>query len=239
MKTELLTLPGKVRFYSQKMPLPPVTHAVFDGSPLTAFHPVSESTVREMLTKTAIKTCQLDSLPSFTSVINDSILTGSFPSVFKSAVFRPLLKTPTLDTENVTNYRPVSNLPFLSKITEKIVLLLLSQHLKSNHLLYSLQSAYRSGQSTETALLINVNDFLAALYPSLISLMVSVDVKHHVYLLFLFAALDVIHISLHFSTVLSWFQSYLSDRTQVVSVNGVFFAPAALKVLAHADLAKK
>ena len=166
------------------MPLPPVTHAVFDVSPLTAFHPVSESTVREMLTKTAIKTCQLDSLPSFTSVINDSILTGSFPSVFKSAVFRPLLKTPTLDTENVTNYRPVSNLPFLSKIAEKIVLLLLSQHLESNHLLYSLQSACRSGQSTETALLINANDFLAALYPSLISLMVSVDVKHHVYLLF-------------------------------------------------------
>ena len=106
MKTELVTLPGKVRFYSQTMPLPPVTHAVFDGSPLTAFHPVSESTVREMLTKTAIRTCQLDSLLSFTSVINDSLLTGIFPSVFKSAVFRPLLKIPTLDTENVTNLCP-------------------------------------------------------------------------------------------------------------------------------------
>ena len=88
------------------MPLPPVTHyTVFDGSPLTAFHPVSESTVREVLNKTAIKTCELDRLPSsllaeliddlllsFTSVINYSLLTGSFPSVFKSTVVRPLLE---------------------------------------------------------------------------------------------------------------------------------------------------
>ena len=70
---------------SQTMPLPPVTHTVFDGSPLTAFHHVSQSIVREVLNKTAIKTCELDPLPSsllaeliddllpsFTSVINDS-----------------------------------------------------------------------------------------------------------------------------------------------------------------------
>ena len=112
------------------MPLPPVTHTVFDGSPQTTFRPVSESIVHEVLNKTAIKTCELDSLPSsllaeltddllpsFTSVINDSLLTGSFPSVFKSAVVRPLLKKNSLDTENLKNYRPVSNLPFLSKIT--------------------------------------------------------------------------------------------------------------------------
>ena len=159
------------------MPLPPVTHTVFDGSPLTAFHPVSESTVREVLNKTAIKTCELDPLPSsllaeliddllpsFTSVINDSLLTGSFPSVFKSAVVRPLLKkTSSLDTENVKNYRPVSTLPFLSKITEKIVLLQLSQHPESNNIIYPLQSAYGLGHSTETALLKIVNDLLAAL----------------------------------------------------------------------------
>ena len=70
---------------SQTLPLPPVSHTVFDGSPLTAFRPVSESTVREVLNKTAIETCELDPLPSwllaelivdllpsFTSVINDS-----------------------------------------------------------------------------------------------------------------------------------------------------------------------
>ena len=66
---------------------------------------MSESIVRDVLNKTAVKTCELDPLPSsllaeliddlllsFTSVINDSLLTGSFPSVFQSAVVRPLLK---------------------------------------------------------------------------------------------------------------------------------------------------
>ena len=98
---------------SQTMSLPSVIHTVFDGSPLTAFHPVSESIVCEVLNKTAIKTCELDPLPSsllaeliddlfpsFTSVINDSLLTGRFPSVFKSAVVRPLLKK-TLLTLNI------------------------------------------------------------------------------------------------------------------------------------------
>ena len=198
---------------SQTMPLPPVTHTVFDGSSLTAFHSESESIVREVLTKTAIKTYELDPLPSsllaeliddllpyFTSVINDSLLTGSFPSVFKSAVVRPLLKKPSLDAENVKNYRPVSNLPFLSKITEKIVLLQLCQHLESNSLLYPLQSAYRSGHSTETAILKIVNDLLAAL-----------DVKH-------ISLSSLLDLSADFDTIDLRFQSYLSDRTQVVSV---------------------
>ena len=226
--------------------LPSLT--VLDESPLTAFHPVSESIVREVLNKTAIKTYELDPLPSpllaeliddllpsFTSVINDSLSTGSFPSVFKSAVVRPLLKekkpqkTTSLDTEYLKNYRPVSSLPFLSKITETIVLLQLSQHLERNSLLYPLQSANRSGHSTETALLKIVNDLLAALDVNHISLLSLLDLS---------AAFDTIDHSILLSrlhhtfsisgSALSWFQSYLSDRTQVISANGAFSAPAAL-----------
>ena len=161
-----------------------------------------------------------------------TLLTGSFPSVFKSAVVRPLLKKPSLDTENLKNYRPVSNLPFLSTITEKIVLLQLSQHLESNSLLYPLQSAYRLGHSTETAILKIVNDLLAALDVNHISLLSLFDLS---------AAFDTIGHSILLSrlhhtfgisgTALFRFQSYLSDRTQVVSVNGASSAPAALKEL--------
>ena len=101
----------------QTLPLPPVTHKVFDGSSLTAFHPLSELTVCEGLNKTTVKTCELDPLPSsllaelidyllpsITSVTNDSLLTGSFPSAFKSTVVRPLLKKSSLDTENLNEF---------------------------------------------------------------------------------------------------------------------------------------
>ena len=103
-----------------------------------------------------------DLLPSFTLVINESLLTGSFPSVLKSAVVKPLLKTPSLDTENLKNYKRVSNLPFLSNVTQQIALLKLSQHLESNNLLYSLQFAYCPDHNTETVLLNIVSDLLAA-----------------------------------------------------------------------------
>ena len=96
-------------------------------------------------------------------------------------------------------------------------------------LLYPLQSAYRLGHSTETALLQIVNDLLAALDANHISLLSLLDLS---------AAFDTIDHSILLSrfhhtfgisgTALSWFQSYLFDRTQVVAVNGAFSAPAAL-----------
>lgn len=78
--------------------------------------------------------------------------------MFKPAVVRPLLKK-SLDTEILKNYRPLSNQSFLSKLTEKIALLQLSQHLQSNYLFCTPQSAYCSGHSTGTGLLKIVSDF--------------------------------------------------------------------------------
>src|SRR6188508_3389589 len=68
-------------------------------------------------------------------------------------IVTPLIKKPALDKELLSNYRPISNLSFLSKLTERIVLQRLSAHLSSNDLFNKHQSAYTKHRSTETVLL--------------------------------------------------------------------------------------
>ena len=122
---------------------------------------MSEQYVKEVCLKAALKTRELDTVPSallrdcldvllprVTQVTNDSLSSGSFPTVFKSAIVRPLLKKPSLDPNCLQKYRPVSNLSFLSKITEKIVLSQLLIRLEKNNFLNPHQFAYRSGHST-------------------------------------------------------------------------------------------
>ena len=81
------------------------------------------------------------------------------------------------------NYQPISNLPFLSKIFEKVILHQLLAHLQENNLCNSFQSAYRTGHSTETALLRVFNDLLTAIDEDKISVL---------HLLDLWAAFDTI-----------------------------------------------
>ena len=77
--------------------------------------------------------------------------------------------------QNAGNYRPVSNLPFISKLLEKIILLQLSSHLSNNNLLHPFQSAYRSNNSIETVLLHIVNDSLLAFDSGKVSFLTLLD----------------------------------------------------------------
>ena len=85
-------------------------------------------------------------------IINTSLRTGFFPDAFKTAVVKPLLKKPKLDNSLLANYRPISNLPFISKVLEKIVLVQLNYFLEENNILEVSQSGFRKYHSTETAL---------------------------------------------------------------------------------------
>uniref|UniRef100_A0A3Q3X138 Histidine decarboxylase n=1 Tax=Mola mola TaxID=94237 RepID=A0A3Q3X138_MOLML len=73
------------------------------------------------------------------NIINLSLVTGYVPQSFKVAVIKPLLKKPTLDPEVLANYRPISNLPFLSKILEKAVAKQLCSFLQYNSLFEEFQ----------------------------------------------------------------------------------------------------
>jgi hypothetical protein len=84
-------------------------------------------------------------------IVNASLSSGFFPSELKSAIIQPLLKKSGLDSEVLKNYRPVSNLSFISKVIEKVVASRLVELMTSNNnMLDPMQSAYRAGHSTET-----------------------------------------------------------------------------------------
>ena len=110
-----------------------------------------------------LKLCVGELLPLLTSIINNSFESGVFPNKLKQALIRPLLKKHNLDPEEVKNYRPVSNLHFISKIIEKIVAQQLEEHISIHSLHDPLQSAYKSSHSTETAIIKITNDIITSI----------------------------------------------------------------------------
>ena len=81
-----------------------------------------------------------------------SLTNGEFCKSWKVAVVKPLLKKPGLDLIS-KNYRPISNLPFISKLVEKCMLKQLIEHCENHKLLPDFQSAYRKKYSIETSLI--------------------------------------------------------------------------------------
>src|SRR6218665_3059016 len=97
-----------------------------------------------------LKDCASVLVPVITKIINLSLSFGNFPMVFKHSLVTHLLKKANLVKENLSNYRPISNLSFLSKLTERIVLARLNDYLSSNSLLNPHQSGFTKHHSTET-----------------------------------------------------------------------------------------
>ena len=102
---------------------------------------------------------------------------GIVPRDLKTSVVKPLLKKPSLDKNLLKNYRSISNLPFLSKILEKVVLHKLLSHLQENNHSNPFQSANRAGHSTETVLLRIVKNILSSLDNDNISVLLLLDLS--------------------------------------------------------------
>ena len=204
----------------------------FSGTPLSQFQPLSTDELNIIIAKAASTSCELDPIPTgllkscldvlspvILRIINLSITQGTIPNIYKAALVRPLLKKPSLDNV-LKNYRPVSNLTFLSKLIEEAVNIQFTRHIETNVLNEELQSAYRQSSSTETALLKIFDDVLLSLdnrqavLVSLLDLSAAFDTVDHSILLrrleMSFGVKD---------TALKWFTSYLNDRTLRVVID--------------------
>jgi hypothetical protein len=200
--------------------------------PFEEFEPLTADQIRKLIARSKPTTAATDPVPTrlllefidtllpvILRIVNLSLRSGTVPEQFKKAILKPLIKKQTLDPEVLGNYRPVSNLPFLSKVLERAVADQLLSHLKENALHAKFQSAYRSGHSTESALLRVVNDLLTMVDGGNSALLVLLDLT---------AAFDTIdhglliqrlHTEIGVSNVvLSWFSSYLTNRSQQVLV---------------------
>uniref|UniRef100_A0A3P8PY01 Reverse transcriptase domain-containing protein n=1 Tax=Astatotilapia calliptera TaxID=8154 RepID=A0A3P8PY01_ASTCA len=200
---------------------------------LDSFVLVNAENFQKVFSTVRPTTCLLDPIPSslfktlygffeaeLLYMMNCSLQLGVFPAAFKTAVVRPLLKKSNLDCNDFNNYRPVSNLPFLSKVLEKLVFTQITDFLNDRQILEIFQSGFRVNHSTETALLKVLNDLRCNWDAQKLSVLVLLDLS---------AAFDTVDHAILLNrlkymvglsgAVHNWFTSYLSDRSFMVSMD--------------------
>ena len=201
-----------------------------EDNALSSFLLLTESDMRDIIHRSARKSCEFDPMPTslvlsclyellpvITRMVNSSLACGYFPSDWKEALVNPLLKKDDLPHE-FANLRPVSNLQFISKLTERAVFDQVHRHMIEYSLYPALQSAYRKGHSTETALLKVTNDILMNMDRQHVTLLVMLDLS---------AAFDTVNHEILLNRldsrvgvkgqVLKWFASYRTNRSLRVS----------------------
>ena len=209
---------------------PPIFSTVRDDITLSTFAPVSAADVTQLIRQLPDKSSDADLLPVqwlknvvdeiapfLTELINRSLASGQFPAIFKLALITPIVKKTGLDATEPKSYRPISNLPVVSKLLERVVARQLVQYVTAAGLLPTLQSGFRSFHSTETAVLKVLSDIYHAVDQGDIVALLLLDLS---------AAFDTVdhpilikrleHSFGISDAALSWFRSYLSDRKEIV-----------------------
>ena len=171
-------------------------------------------------------------LPVIQQIINLSLLSVTVSGAFKKTVVKKnVLKKSSLGPDILGNYRPVSNVSYLSNLLERAVADQLLAHLDRNKVKVKFQSAYRSGHGNETALLRILNDLLTVVDGGNNALLYTVDLS---------AAFDTNDHALPLQRLrddigrdkqkngLSWFTLYLTHRSQKVLLKQSFFLETPL-----------
>ena len=158
--------------------------------------------------------------PIVTKIVNLSLTEALVPVTMKNTLVTPIQQKSNLDKNTLKNYRPISKLPFVSKIMKKAVLSQINPYMDSNGLHTPCQSAYRHGNSTETALLNVQNDILLHLDKNKGVILVLLDLSAALTQSTLISSCQLqgrIEIT---GNALKWCKSYLQDKYQAVGING-------------------
>lgn len=159
-------------------------------------------------------------LPILCHILNNSILEGTVPSCWKEAQIIPLPKKS--NPKSFSEYRPISILPFLSKVLERLVHNQLSSFFNQNMLLNPLQSGFRTGHSTVSALVKVTDDIRLGMDNRQLTILTLLDFSNafnSVDFDILLALLRSINIS---PSVIDWFRSYLFGRRQRIRIQDTF-----------------
>lgn len=153
---------------------------------------------------------------SLLNIINESFRTGCFPDIWKTAIVHPLpkIQNPT----SFSDLRPISILPCMSKLIERIVHNRLMNYLNDHNLLPNIQSGFRKNYSTCSALTKVTDDICFGIDKSKLTILLLLDFSK---------AFDLINhelllAKLHFfgldSIAINWMYNYLKDRQQMVKL---------------------
>ena len=204
----------------------------YQSEQLTSFIPATEQEISDILNDTEFKLSSVDPIPAsllkenldmiiphLCDIVNLSLSSGNIEGA-KIAHITPLIKDSSLDNSILNNYRPISNLSFVGKLIERVVLSRLNEHLSRNNLNITHQSGYKKNHSTETLLIRIVNDLLIASSESKATVVMMLDlsaafdtVDHQKLLKILKTELGI------GGTALKWFKSFLIGRCQCIKIN--------------------
>ena len=179
----------------------------------------SNSPGHDELTLNDIKPLMNYVIHPLTYVANLSLSQGIFPDELKKAKIIPLYKAN--DPMLFNNYRPISLLPLFSKVLEKLMYNRLIKLINKYKLLYKYQFGFRKDHSTYMALIILIDKITSALDNGEFTIAVLIDFRKAFDTVDHKILLDKLY---HYGIrgiALEWFKSYLSNRQQQVSYNGV------------------
>ena len=172
-----------------------------------------------------VKMCFTTIGSSLLRIVNSSLRTGTVPDSWKLSIIHPVPKAGS--SSDLTNFRPISIVPTIAKIVERVVQEQLYVYFNDNHLFNVNQHGFRAQHSTETALLCLTDKVHHAMDSGHLSLLVMLDLSKCFDVVDHARLLEKLQL---YGVRTRWFESYLSNHRQQVALS----SRAAGRRLSHA-----